>query len=160
MAMDRRISMGKATRVIRGLPGLLIGRTDKQQDPILPPLGQRVARWLFWGSLPVVILFLVITFIDSLGTALSVLTQAESPYCINGASPCKGGGPGADLLSIGGWVIVPLLIGTLAAVVFDYRRSKKYVEDDKLVPTIEQVWQNLPKAPPSPEKDPQPRGNS
>jgi hypothetical protein len=98
----------------------------------------RLARlfllWIVFGLGPVLILFVITAIMDSFSTALSVVTESESPYCIG--NDCKSAGIEADLLAIGGYLLVPVLIGTLSAVVFDVRRRRDYVTKDE----FDQRW--------------------
>jgi hypothetical protein len=91
----------------------------------MTPLARLSTKWLLCGLGPVLLLFGLTAFIDSFGTALSVVTESESPYCLG--RQCAHGGLEAELLAIGGYLLVPVLIGTLSAVVFDSQRRKHYL---------------------------------
>lgn len=106
-------------------------------------LSRLFTAWILCGFLPVLILFIITAFMDSLSTALSVVTESESPYCLG--TSCKSAGIEADLLAVGGYLLVPVLIGTLAAVVFDRQRRSQYLTADD----FEREWnEHLGELPP------------
>jgi hypothetical protein len=98
--------------------------------------------WLAFGFLPVLVLFTLTALSDSFASALSVVTESESPYCLG--RNCTSGGIEADLLAIGGYLLVPVVIGTVAAVVFDHQRRTNYLTEEEFERRLEEQLRDLP----------------
>jgi hypothetical protein len=82
------------------------------------PTGNTARRWAFCGVTPLAALFLVVGAWRNWTTAYQVLTGSENPRAAHA-------GVAAVLLSIGGYLIVPLVVGTAAAGFFQRSVEKK-----------------------------------
>ena len=108
----------------------------------LTPLARICIKWLAWGFLPVLVLFIITALLHSFATALSVVTESESPYCLG--RNCTRGGISAYLLAVGGYLLVPVVIGTVAAVVFDHQRRSNYLSKDDFDRQLNELKKKLP----------------
>jgi hypothetical protein len=108
-------------------------------------LARQFLVWISCGLGVVLILFLITALKHSFSTALSIVTESQSPYAVCHGSTCKSeAGIIPDLLGLAGYLVVPALIGTLAAVAFDVQRSKHYVSKEELQRQLEEHDARLP----------------
>ena len=107
--------------------------------------GTLALRWLSAFGLVVGGLFILTGLTSSFKTAFDVLTGTASPFKSQA-------GVAGVLLAITGYLVVPAVIGTLAAVFFDRQRLERTLEHEELGHGLSKIVGRRIPAPPRRER--------